>query len=246
MSKWVESVKMVRVGHGLVLAALVLGSAACSGEDGAPGQTGLQGDPGPIGEMGEPGTNGETGPKGEPGRDGKDGTPGADGEKGDPGAKGDTGDTGAKGDIGDTGAKGDTGDAGFFVLKDGAGAVLGTIVAIQQGLFLVRGPQDALIYYSASDGRVLSSAVRSSDPLYFASADCSGPFLVSATVVDAGVIARGQLYKATLPFSSQITSHSETHVETGACIVVDTTQDLMAPILVGAIPPQAALPLSIE
>jgi hypothetical protein len=196
-----------------------------------PGADGAKGDTGDTGAKGDTGNTGDTGAKG---------------DTGDTGAKGDTGDTGAKGDAGDTGAKGDTGDAGFFVLKDGAGTVLGTIVTMQQGLFLVRGPQDALIYYSLADGHVLSAASRFNDPFYFASADCSGPPLVAATLIDAGMISHGQLYKATLPFSSQFTSHSETNDETGACIVTTTTQDLMATTLVGTVPPAAVMPLTVE
>lgn len=192
-------VMMFRVGQGLALAALVLGSAACSGQDGAPGQTGPQGDPGPQGEMGEPGPQG------------------------------------------DTGAKGDAG----FVLKDGAGAVLGTIVTMQTGLFMVRGPQDALIYYSMTDGKVLSAAGRVSDPLYFASADCSGPPLVSTTLVDAGMINDGHLYKATLPYRTS-TSHSELSDEAGACLETTTMDSLMATTLVGEVPEQAVMPLSVE
>jgi hypothetical protein len=155
----------------------VSGRTGKEGPQGVQGARGLNGEAGATGADGAKGDTGSIGAKGDTGATGTKGDTGATGAKGDPGLKGDTGTTGPSGQ---TGLTGPTGAAGAFVLKDGNGNSLGTVVSSELSCWVVWNGTGFNSYY-VTNGRPCDPEP-SARTTYWSGTDCSGTSFLKPTL----------------------------------------------------------------
>ena len=242
----------------------VQGARGLNGEAGATGADGAKGDTGSIGAKGDTGatgTKGDTGATGAKGDTGSKGDPGATGDKGDTGLKGDTGATGPSGQ---TGLTGPAGAAGAFVLKDGNGITLGTVVKSELFCWVV-WTGTGFNSYLVRNGRPCDPEP-SARTTYWSGTDCSGTSFLKPDLPTVEPNIFGYTDPAVLEVSaaggidrysrmtfgpSQVTAIYSNRTAAGVCTNERLwggsvgTNPSVYPIVGRVILPMAALPLSV-
>jgi hypothetical protein len=254
----------------------VSGRTGAEGLQGVQGARGLNGEAGATGADGAKGDTGSIGAKGDTGATGTKGDTGATGAKGDTGLKGDTGATGAKGETGlkgDTGATGPSGQtgltgpagaAGAFVLKDGNGNSLGTVVSSELSCWVVWNGTGFNSYY-VTNGRPCDPEP-SARTTYWSGTDCSGTSFLKPTLPTVQTNIFGYTDPAVLEVSaadgidrysrmtfgpSQVTAIYSNRTAAGVCTNERLwggsvgTNPSVYPIVGRVILPMAVVPLSV-